>query len=80
VRCTKRASSTGLVIGYCHKFNLYLEMGGKCTMCGNSDLQVLVIDHVQYYNHHTGDNGNVWNNRSVWSIIRIDSRLFYEPK
>jgi hypothetical protein len=26
-----------------------------------SDLRILVIDHVQHYNYHTGDNGKVWN-------------------
>jgi hypothetical protein len=59
--CTQKALRRGAIIGWINKFNLYLEMGGKCMMCGNTDLRVLVIDHVQYYNHHAGENGRVWN-------------------
>jgi hypothetical protein len=59
--CTKRTASGGSVVGWINKFHLYLKMGGKCAMCGNLNLRVLVIDHVQYYNHHIANNGKIWN-------------------
>jgi hypothetical protein len=59
--CTESAASRGSVIGWINKFHLYLKMGGKCVMCGNLNLRVLVIDHVQYYNHHIANNGKIWN-------------------
>jgi hypothetical protein len=59
--CTKSVAKSQSVLGWMNKFSLYLEMGGKCVACGNHDLRILVIDHVHYYNHHTGDNGKIWN-------------------
>jgi hypothetical protein len=59
--CTESAASRGSIIGWINKFHLYLKMGGKCAMCGNLNLRVLVIDHVQYYNHHIANNGKIWN-------------------
>jgi hypothetical protein len=73
--CTKSVAKSQSVLGWMNKFKLYLEMGGKCVACGNQEVRALVIDHVYYYNHHTGDNGKIWNKLMLKSRRSTKSRL-----
>jgi hypothetical protein len=73
--CSGIVTKQGMVTGWMNLFNLYLAMGGKCSGCGNEDLQVLVIDHIQYYNHHKEDNGKIWNKLKLSSRQSAKKRL-----
>jgi hypothetical protein len=63
--CAKIVIRQGVIFGWINLFGLYLKMGGKCKECQNGDLRILVIDHVQYYNHHKGNNGKMWNKQKL---------------
>jgi hypothetical protein len=74
VECVKAITKQGIVNGWINLFNLYLNMRGKCAVCGNTDLRVLIIKHIEYYNHHIGDNGRMSNKRKLKARQRANTR------
>lgn len=51
LECVERMNRTQNRWSWIGRITVLMKLGGKCAWCGNTDLRVLEIDHVQSYHH-----------------------------